>query len=337
MPIVPQRTDRYPFCVAFSPDRVGTSSKSLKRMRPRAARYLFALCLVLMAGFAQAQGDGPAARKVMQFEVASVKENKSDEKAHSNFPLNSGPQYGPNGGVLSAHNMVLLQYIVFAYKPSSYQIKTLRTGLPEWARSAHFDVEARAESTAGREPSKDEMRLMMQALLADRFKLKVHHESREVPVFALVLAKPGKLGPKLRPHPADDPNCSKAPLPDSVAGGYPAACGAGASMPASQPGLTAIGGRNVAMADFVQGLTNLANGVERPVIDQTGLEGKYDFALEWSPDLGNGVPPGLDGAPDPEGSSFFGALREQLGLKLVAQKDMVDALVIDSVERPSGN
>lgn len=265
----------------------------------------------------------------LEFVVASVRENKSAEKPRSNFPLNPGPQFTPSAGVLSAHNMLLLQYMVFALKPTSYQLQAFRGSLPEWARTAHFDIEARAEGN----PTKDQMRQMMVSLLQHRFHMKVHHENREVPVFALVLARPGRLGPKLAPHPADDPDCTKTPLPPAIANGYPAACGAGASTVPSAPGLTAIAGRKVTMASFVLGLTQLDNSIDRPVIDATGLPGAFDYAFEWAPE-GDAM------APPPEAvvaSGFLSALREQLGLKLQPQKGTVDLIVLDGVERPSDN
>ena len=290
-----------------------------------------ALCLAgMLPTRTQAQtSSAPSTSTRLEFTIASVRENKSDEKPHSNFPLNPGPQFTPSGGVLSAHNMLLLQYMVFALKPTSFQLQLFRSGQPEWARTAHFDIEARTEGN----PTKDQMRAMVLSLLEDRFGMKVHHENREVPVFALVLTRPGKLGPKLTPHPADDPDCTRTALPPSIANGYPAACGAGASTVPTAPGLTAIAGRKVAMADFVLGLSNMGNNVDRPVIDATGLTGGFDFFLEWVPETDSMGPP----ADDASGPGFFGALREQLGLKLIPQKGMVDVLVLDRVERPSAN
>ncbi len=277
---------------------------------------------------------GPAAAsEKLEFEVASVKQNKSAEPPRSNFPLNPGVQYGSNGGTLRATNMILLQYIVFAFKMTSYQIQDLRAHLPDWARSDYFDIEARA---AG-EPTKDEMRRMMQSLLAERFGMRVHHEIRQVPVFLLVAAKPGRLGPQLRVHPADDPDCLKEALPQSAAGGYPAACGAGASMQASAPGLTAIAGRKVTMDSFVVGLTNLSNNITRPVIDQTGFMGAYNYTLEWAPEDASSLPAGSSPEVEAFGPNFSEALKEQLGLKLVSSKGPVDVIVLDHVEFPVAN
>ncbi len=269
----------------------------------------------------------------LEFEVASVRQNKSDDKPYSNFPLNPGPQFSPSRGHLVATNMLLLQYIVFAYKMTSFQIQSIRSQLPDWARSDHFDIEARVEG----EPTKDQMRLMMRSLLEDRFKLTVHHESRLVPIFGLVLAKPGEIGARLVRHPEDDPTCSKAPLPQSIPGGYPAACGAGASMPASVPGLTAIGGRKVTMEMFAVGLTNLYNNVDRPVIDQTGLSGTFDYTLEWMPEPDGPMLPDAKSQPDVGGPTFAEALRKQLGLKLLPEKAPIDVIVLDRVEHPSAN
>ncbi len=263
-----------------------------------------------------------------QFEVASVRENSSDEKSVSNFPLNPGPQFGLSGGLLTARNMLLLQYVVFAYKPTSYQIQILRQGMPAWTRDAHYDIVAKAPGN----PTKDEMRAMMRALLEERFGMRVHHESRETNIFALVLARPGKLGQKLVPHAADDPDCKKKPLPVTQAGGYPHECGTGAMIASSTAGLTAAGGQKVVMDEFVLGLTNPSEGIDRPVLNRTGLSGAYDFALEWVADSGDSSAVGSTAGP-----GFRQALREQMGLKLVPEKAPVDVIVVDKVERPSAN
>jgi uncharacterized protein (TIGR03435 family) len=262
------------------------------------------------------------------FEVASVRENKSDEASYSNFPLNPGPQYDSKGGLLIARNMLLLQYIVFAYKPTMYQLQAFRTKLPDWARSSRFDIQARATGS----PTKDDMRLMMQSLLAERFHMQVHHEKREVPVYVLTLAKPGKMGASLKPHPVDDPECLKMKLPKPIAGGYPVECGASASIGARTDGNVAAGGYNVDI-DNVAGSLAGVGSLDRPVVDETGLTGKFDFTIEFTPkpdDLGTA-------GPDFEGTTFVQAVREQLGLKLVPQKGPIDVIIIDRLERPTEN
>ncbi len=132
--------------------------------------------------------------------MASVRQNKAEGKPHSNIPL--GPQdiYGPTGGVVSAKNFTLLYYMTFAYKLTDYQQEALRAKGPGWVMTDTFNIEARTDD---RDVTKDELRRMMQSLLADRFKLAVHYEPRTVSVYALELVKPGSTGPRLRAHPAD--------------------------------------------------------------------------------------------------------------------------------------
>jgi uncharacterized protein (TIGR03435 family) len=297
---------------------------------------LFAVgwCVALAPG-ALGQGNQPqvAGAGLPAFEVASVRENKLSGDSYSNFPLNSGQQYDSKGGLLSARNMLLLQYLVFAYKPNMFQIQEFRSKLPEWARSARFDIQARANGS----PTKDDMRLMMQSLLAERFQMKMHHETREVSVFALVLAKPGQTGPNLQAHPVDDPDCLKTELPKSVAGSYPVACGAGASIAPKLYGDVATAGYNLTMEWVANALGGTANITDRPVVDQTGLTGTYDFKVEFAPETNDPAQAGADSEVGPGGPSFTEALKKQLGLKLVLKKEPIDVLVIDHLEMPSAN
>jgi len=137
----------------------------------------------------------------MAFEVASIKQNKSDAPPYSNFPLNAGGMYVPNGGLFSATNLPLVTYIFFAYNVVGNKAQFLAPQLPGCVMTERFDIQARAEGN----PTKDEMRQMMRSLLADRFKLAMHTERREVPVLAFVLAKPEKTGPQLQPHAVTTP------------------------------------------------------------------------------------------------------------------------------------
>ena len=262
------------------------------------------------------------------FEVASVRENKSDEASYSNFPLNAGPQYSSEGSLLNARNMLLLQYIVFAYKPTMFQLQAFRAKLPDWAGRARFDIQARAKGSA----SKDDMRLMMQSLLAERFHMQVHREKLEVPVYALVLVKAGKTGATLKPHAVDDPECLKMKLPPPIAGGYPVQCGAAASIGAEAAGNIAAGGYNINMDAVAVSLAGVGS-LDRPVVDETGLTGRFDFTIEFTPQPDD--PAGV--RPDFEGTTFVQAVKEQLGLKLVPQKGSVDVIVIDRLERPTEN
>lgn len=288
-----------------------------------------ALAVVILSGGSRAQ----VAQVRPEFEVASVRENKSGEPAYSNFPLGPGPQFDAKGGLLMAKDMPVLQFIVFAYKPDMFQISEFRAKLPEWARTSRFDIEARAEGS----PTKNDMRLMMQSLLAERFHLAVHRETRDEPMFAVVPAKPGVARPHLKRHPADDPDCAKMRLAKTAAGAYPVACGASASIVPETPGDFAVAGYNVTMDAIAPALGGAANLTDRRVIDRTGLKGTYDFTLEFAPETALSARPDASNDLGPDGPSFTEAVKNQLGLKLVPQKLPTEVIVIDHLERPSEN
>jgi uncharacterized protein (TIGR03435 family) len=306
-------------------------------------RYLWFLAALLTPCLSVAQT--PAA---LTFDVASVKPNQSDDPANSNFPLGPGDVYIPNGGFFSATNQPLVVYFRFAYKITGSQWQSLQPQFPEWANSERFDIQARAEGN----PTKDQMRLMMRSLLADRFKLAIHTEQRQTPVYALLLVKPGTLGSTLQVHPpgssctvippwapGTDPDAAPAVKPDPR---FPDTCGGLLNMNTTGPGRRRVGARNVAMSFIASSLVPLGD-LGRPVVDKTGLSGNFDYALEWAPDPGGAV--SVDGEPDhaaagpaiPLGLTFQAALKSQLGLRLEAQKDPLEFIILDHVERPSKN
>ena len=259
----------------------------------------------------------------MAFEVASIKKDTGNFKPPS-FALDSGDAYAATGGRFSA-DFPLTVYISFAYKLSltPEQRQAMIAHLPKWVTEDRFDIQAKAVES---NPTKDQMRLMMQALLADRFQLAVHFETQETPVLALLLVKPGKLGPKLRPH-DEGPSCDAAPSPDV----FPPKCYLMA-MTRRAGRMPMIGSRDTTMESIASALP----GMGRPVVDRTGLSGRFDFTLEWSPD--NSIPPAPgEPVPDTQGPSVQEALREQLGLRLEATKAPIKILVVDKVERPSEN
>jgi uncharacterized protein (TIGR03435 family) len=297
------------------------------------------------AAQSQKMGDWQtAAGGKMEFDVASVKQNTaapSAQTVHSNIPLGPQDLFTPTGGLLSSTNWLLFQYLVFAYKLTADQTKAVISQLPKWATTDRYDIEARASGN----PTKDQFRLMMQALLADRFKLAIHFETKQLPIFALVLNKPGKFGPQFRQHPVDAP-CSNAPPPPNttpgqvptVAGGFPEPCGAFQVWRADTPGHLHAGGRNMPMAMIATsfGFSPLT-GVDRPILDKTELTGGFDFIMEFAPQINGPLPPGVDFQADPTGPTFLEALKEQLGLKLDSQTGPVDLIVVDHVEQPSEN
>jgi uncharacterized protein (TIGR03435 family) len=274
------------------------------------------------------------------FDVASVKPNKSGKQPSSNFPLGPGDVYVPNGGFFSATNQPLITYFYFAYRIMSNQGRYVLPQLPQWVTTERFDIQARAEGN----PGKNEMRLMMRSLLADRFKLAVHHETRQVPLFAIVLVKPGKTGPHLQLHPNDtscptttQPPAKPASQAPTAADGFPVLCNGLFPLPASAPGRMRVGGRNVTInfiADTLSGMADLG----RAMFDKTGLSGTVDFVLEWTPERRTPPQPGAASQPDlPSGPTFQQALREQLGLKLESEKGPLEIIVVDQVEHPSEN
>jgi len=253
----------------------------------------------------------------LAFEVASVKQNTTDTPATSRFPLGPGDAY-VSGTLFSATNYPLIVYIRFAFGRS--QGEQLRA--PSWVYDERFDITGRATGA----PTKHDMRLLVQRLLAERFKLAWHTEPREQSVLALMVATPGRLGPQIAPHGKDQP-CGQDPKFAAIP------CGSAGLVAASTPGRSNIFGRAEPMARLASLLSNNAYaGVDRTVIDQTGLVGDFDFTIEWAIPVAS-----VESQPaaDATGPSLDTALREQLGLKLESKKDSVDVLVIDHVEKPT--
>ena len=145
----------------------------------------------------------------MTFEVASVKLSTDGEEQDRNFPIDDGDRYAANGGLLTIRKFPLSTIIAFAYKLPFYEWAPIQDRLPKALAAEPFDIEARAPGT----PTKDQMRLMMQSLLADRFKLAVHFEVRQLPVYELVVNKPGRLGTRIWPHTSDSPCLNAPPAP----------------------------------------------------------------------------------------------------------------------------
>ena len=294
---------------------------------------------------ARARTSRPKRAALPSFEVASVKQNISGQSSGPNFPLDTGDAYPSDAGFFSAIGLPLWAYVGFAYKLSTTEGLSLSSQLPKWANNDRFDIQARAHATT----TKDEMRLMMQSLLADRFKLVAHFETRQTHIFALVLVKPGSTGPMLKAH-LDNPPCadlSRVPAPIEPAnGGLPGVCGAFGMRQLA--GHTAAGARNITMEQFAENLPMLALGsLDRPVIDETGLSGRFDFSLDWTPQSGNGFE-SMAPAPvastsqsnvqsDFQESPLLDALKEELGLKLEANTGFVRQLIIDHIEEPSPN
>ncbi len=304
---------------------------------------LMGACIAVLSTFARPRRPGEltnnawekAAGGKMAFEVASVKRSEAGRGYAGNFPLTLGSNFAKVGSLMSV-DMPLRPLIGFAYKLSAGQTHFFISGLPDWVDSEWFDVEARAPVS---DPTKDQFRLMMQSLLASRFKLAMHEEERQIPIYAMVLTKAGRTGPQLRPH-VDDAKCGgegRADAPPAPAEFASLPCGMTLLGISNIPGRVRGGGRDVDLdyiAAFLTGTGFRGTAPDRPVVNETGLSGNYDFAIEFVPDA-SALPNGV--APDPNGPSFPEALEDQLGLKLKAEKASVGVLVVDHIEEPSPN
>lgn len=305
-----------------------------------------AVTILLMATAAR-QGLGQASNEhdwekvaggQMGFEVASVRLHPGPMEP-ANFRLSPDDAYEETGGLLTA-DFPLETYIEFAFKiwPTREESQTLFGHLPKWVLTENYQIRARAPMT---NPTKDQMRLMMQSLLKERFGLAAHFDIRETPVPEMNLANPGSLGPKLHRH-EDGPACDVKPVVGTegkAASIFPSKCG-GVESQFMPNGAILTGSRDATMDMIAKALS--IGRLGRPVADATGLSGKYDFTLQWTPDPGmfrmGPVPASPDTtAPPPQGTPFLEAVKEQLGFKLQPGKAPLKVLVIDHVERPSEN
>lgn len=241
-------------------------------------------------------------------------------KAHDPNAQGTRIQVAPTR--FSGQNVSLKFLMTYAYNLKS---EDQVVGLSGPLGSARFDIEAKMDEETveafkklPRQEADDKRRLMLQGMLADRFKLIVHHETKELPMYALVVAKGGS---KLKEA---DPNDT---YPNGVKG--PDGVGHSGMMMMRGGSLT---GQGITMESLASSLTRQ---VSRIVEDKTGLRGKYDFTLQWAPDEM------ADSAKDATGEnampSLFTALQEQLGLKLDSIKGPVDTIAVDHVEMPSEN
>jgi uncharacterized protein (TIGR03435 family) len=263
------------------------------------------LCAAGAAVAAAQSAPGPS------FEVASIKINASGDE---NFGFTPRP-----GGVLVATNVTPRHIVTFAYSMQNSRVE----GGPDWLDSVRFDITAKASDAA----TQEQMLLMLRTLLADRFKLVMHVEARDTPIFALIRARAdGRPGPQLRSSATIDCDAARA------------AQARGAALAASD-GRPICGGRTragvitagaVSMEELARNMSRLVGGM---IIDRTGLTGRYDFDLKFTPEADLTAMAAARGEPGAL-PSLFVALEEQLGLKLESQRAPVEVVVIDSIQRP---
>ena len=232
------------------------------------------------------------------FEVASIKPSQPMSEDRKIAGIQT-----PGGGRLNTLSTSLRLLITFAYNVKDFQI----SGGPGWANSEPYDIVAKADGNATR----PQLRLMLQALLKDRFKLTLRHETKDAPIYELVVAKGGS---KIQE--------------DTVS----------VRQRIARTGAGKIVAQKASLAMFAELLGTLTG---RPVVDKTGLPSTYAFTLNWTPAVGEGGlpgPPRPDVAPpDSNGPSLFTALQEQLGLRLQSAKGPVESLVIEGAEKPTEN
>ena len=273
----------------------------------RGLALLTALVLVALAPAVRAQTQAPSATSIQppSFDVISVKPNKTS---------------------LGVHGLIITEFTADGFRGTNVPVHTLLLqayglhegeifGEPEWVNSEVFDIEAKVagpDVAAFSKLDSDQLQAMLRQILAERFGLVAHRETRELPVYAMSVAKGG---PKLKEFVFDP--------------AVPASARRGGGV---QMSMGMIATHECTIPYF---LSMLSRQLGRTVIDRTGLTGNYDFTLRWSPD--NGATSASEGAQTDALPSIFTAVQEQLGLKLESTKAPADVLVVDHIERPSQN
>jgi uncharacterized protein (TIGR03435 family) len=287
---------------------------------------MFSVCLIAATVLVSAQQTPPSGESY-SFEVATLRQNKSGERG-------GGIRRLP-GGRVTVTNMPARALITFAYQLGQYQL----IGGPGWLSDDKFDITAKIEGNPDWEGpgsgKPDPIQVAMRTLLAERFKLKLHTESRDLDAYALVMVKPGVAGPALKPSPTD----CKALAEQLRQGKLPpvAPQPVDGIMPCSIMGR--IGQISFDGFPISQAAGMMVGQAGRPVVDRTGLTGNWQFVMTFAQERPVGAPAPPPGeqlpAPDPNAPSFFTALQEQLGLKLESTKAPFDVTVIDSAEHPA--
>jgi uncharacterized protein (TIGR03435 family) len=283
-----------------------------------ATALLFAAPASVLAQAAPASLLG-ADGKPLTFAVVSIREDKSEPTREN------PPKMGPTPDGYRLYGPPLSMVIRAAFSPSQGATPLDTTGVPAWLNSTHYVIDAKvseADMPRWKDPAQQPamLRAMLQAMLADRFKLIVHRESKEVSIYEMTLAK---SGPKFKPS-------AETALAD-IRQNHPDA----ANMIALNNAIVATGANReqqliygVTMPDFANFLSRV---VGRPVQDKTGITGRYDIAYRQPP------PPPEEGAAPDLSSEMFSVVEDQLGLQLKSAKGSVETLVIDHIEQPSEN
>jgi uncharacterized protein (TIGR03435 family) len=276
--------------------------EGLRQIAPAIIAYLVIAPVPLLAQTAAKAGSTPT------FEVASIRQN-----------MNPNPRWNmyftPDG--VHATDVTLRWALDEAYGVTD---DSLWSGGPEWLDKARFDIEAKYDVTKYPDLTREQRQAMLQQLLADRFNLVVHHEAKEFPLYALVIAKDGPKFEETKPE-----DLRKSPV-------------AGVLCMNKGRGKGVVEMQGCTMKQFANNLGGYGrNDLGRKIVDQTGLTGYYTVALHWTPvDTAN---PSSTGPTEQEqsGPSIFTAVKEQLGLELKPIKGPLDTIVIERAEMPTEN
>jgi uncharacterized protein (TIGR03435 family) len=272
-----------------------------------------AICMTLIAlpGVRAQTADGPA----LTFDVASVKLNRGTPNLH----------FTATPGALHVTGITMRDLIEVAYEIKDVQL----VGAPDWVSSERYDIDTKLEESVAQEEAKltaaqqaTRLHLRLQSLLADRFKLTVSHVTKELPIFAIVVAKGGPKFSEAAPTP---------PIAGSHAPQAPPGRMAQGPMPGGQWLLMMNG---APMSQFLIAFGDRGETAGHFIVDETGLTGTYTFTLHWTPENQTAA---TTPSSDPADVSLFTALQEQLGLKVESRKGPVPAILIDHIERPSEN
>jgi uncharacterized protein (TIGR03435 family) len=253
--------------------------------------------------------------KAAAFDVVSIRLHKSLERG-------GGLKFRP-GGRFEGTNVYVLALIAAAFRKDVPLALVQIEGGPDWIRFDRYDVLAKAETSTGDESVLyQQLPALLRPVLEDRFRLRVYWETRELPIYALIVTrKDGGFGPQLRLA-----NCT--PRPETLRTNVVETHSAD-ERPLCEPSSVAFGildGHGISMLSLV---STLSSSLDRVVVDRTGLRGIYDVNLRWTPDGAT------QSNADPNAPTLSTALQEQLGLKLQSMKAPVDVLVVDHIERPA--
>ncbi len=293
------------------------------------------LLLMLSALLLKAQSGIPpwqlAAGTNLSFDVASLRPAAPGVNVTTNLDLDPSDYFRYTGGPITTSGS-LINYLMFAYKiQDRSQADFVYKQLSSWSQQEYV-LRATTES----KPTKDQLRLMVQSLLADRFHLKLHTELRDQPIYALVVDH--QPAPGLTRSP-DDGLCTR-PFDQPKQPPHPTVLGRSCRLFILRKGDL----RQAHMDDYTLNqiagnlvLASLGALDPRPVLDKTGLSGNYDFVIEFLPPRRHPTAPNPDDSPEEPGATFEDALKQQAGLKLLKQIAPVPVLIIDRIETPSEN